>query len=96
MLLKMSILGWNGRTGFEPASALPVNQGLTKDGTANSTHDTPEEVLCSRVVEAWTFLPVELQRSIASIVEQYVQLSLGRARAVQANHINAGITKGKV
>ena len=65
-------------TGFEPASAPSVGQELTKDGTQNSTHDTLEEILCSRVVQAWAFIPVDLQRSIATIVEQYVQLSLGR------------------
>jgi len=62
-------------TGFEPVSAPPVDQELTKDGTHHSTH---AEILCSRVVKVWAFLSPELQQSIASIVEQYVQLSLGR------------------
>ncbi len=62
-------------TGFEPVARPLVDQEVTKDGTQDSTH---EEILCSRVMEVWAFLPVELQRSIVSIVEQYVQLSLGR------------------
>ena len=64
--------------GFEPVDQPLALQELTKDGTQQSTHDKPEEILCSRVVEAWAFLPVELQRSIVTIVEQHVQLSLGR------------------
>lgn len=53
-----------------------------KDGT----EDTPnEEILCSSIVEAWAFLPVELQRSIVTIVEQHLQLSLGRSRPLRAN-----------
>jgi hypothetical protein len=59
------------------------------------THDAPEEVLCSRVVEAWAFLTVELQRYIVTIVEQYVQISLGLSHPVQANHDNAGQAKVK-
>jgi hypothetical protein len=65
-------------TGFEPATPPSINQSVSKDGTQHSTHDTPEEILCSRVVEAWAFLPIELQRSIVTIAEQHVQLSLGR------------------
>ncbi len=73
-------------TGFEPVAHPLALQELTKDGTQHGTHDTPEEVLCSRVVEAWAFLPIELQRSIVNIVELHVQLSLGRpARSRRTN-----------
>jgi hypothetical protein len=64
-------------TGFEPVTAPSVDQALTKDGTHNSTHVAAYHSL-ARIVEAWPFLPVELQRSIVIIVEEYVQLSLER------------------
>jgi len=67
-------------TGFEPVTPPLVNQELTKDGTQNSTHVAAYASLAS-IVEAWAFLPIELQRSIVSIVEQYIQLSLGRPAA---------------
>jgi hypothetical protein len=67
-------------TGFEPVTAPLVVEALTKDGTQNNTHVAACHSL-ARVVEAWAFLPIELQRSIVTIVEQYIQLSLGRPAA---------------
>jgi len=64
-------------TGFEPVADPLVVQELTKDGTQNSTHVAAYQSL-ARIVEAWAFLPIELQHAIVTIVEQHVQLSLGR------------------
>jgi hypothetical protein len=64
-------------TGFEPVRAPSLDQAVTKDGTQHSTHAAAYQSL-ARIVEAWAFLPVELQRSISIIVEQHVTLSLGR------------------